>query len=173
MTILALDVATKTGVAVGGPRSNRPTAWSVDLGKAQSHDRRFSNVLVLTHELIERHKPHLIVIEAPIGGRDASALLIGYVACIRGCAANRGIPIETFTSSSVRKHFLGRALAKRDFPHLNARAATIAIKQAVMDRCRLLGWDVPDADAADAAALWDCARATHGAQTIPTGGLFT
>lgn len=171
MTVVAMDVATTTGLAVGVP-GRPPKAWSVDLGKALSHDRRFSNVLVLTHGLIERHKPRLIAIEAPIGGRDASALLIGYVACIRGCAANRGVPVETYPSSSIRKHFLGRALAKRDFPSLSSAAATKAIKQAVMDRCRLLGWDAPDADAADAAALFDFACACLGAQTTPTGGLF-
>lgn len=171
MTILALDVATKTGVAVGVP-GRPPKAWSVDLGEAQPHDRRFSNVLVLTHGLIETHKPRLIAIEGAVGGPKASAYLIGLVACIRGCAANRGVPVETYPINSIRKHFTGRALAVRDFPALKPAAAKKAIKQIVMDRCRLLGWDVPDADAADAAALWDFACATHGAQTVPTGGLF-
>jgi len=170
--IVALDIATVTGVAVGSP-GRPPKAWSVDLGKGRSEDARFSQVLVLTHGLIERHRPSLIAIEAAVGGPKASAYLIGLVACVRGCAANRGVPVQTFPINSIRKHFTGRALALRDFPHLKPLAAKRAIKQVVMDRCRMLGWDVPDADAADAAALWDFACATQGAQSIPAGGLFT
>lgn len=171
-TILALDVATRTGICVMRKGENRPVAWSVDLGAGRSEDARFSAALVLTHGLIEKHKPDLIAIEGAVGGPKASAYLIGLVACIRGCAANRGIPVQSYPINSIRKHFLGRALGVRDFPALKPAAAKKAIKQAVMDRCRLLGWDVPDADAADAAALGDFACACLGAQTIPAGGLF-
>ena len=169
--ILALDVATQVGVAVGVP-GGRPSCWSVDLGKGLPDEQRFSKALVLTHDLIGRHQPSLIAIEAAVGGPKASAYLIGLVACIRGCAANRSVPVRTFPINSIRKHFTGRALALRDFPALKPAAAKKAIKQVVMDRCRLLGWTVDDADAADAAALWDFACAVQGANTIPTGGLF-
>ncbi len=173
MTLLcALDIATRTGVCLMRP-GQKPRAWSVDLGAGKSEDERFSSVLLLTHTLIERHKPDLIAIEAAVGGPKASAYLIGLVACVRGCAHNRRTPVQTYPLNSIRRHFLGKALAVRDFPGLSHHAAKKAIKQAVMDRCRLLGWEVPDADAADAAALADFACATHGAQTIPTGGLFT
>jgi hypothetical protein len=169
--IVALDIATQTGVAVGSP-GRAPKSWSVDLGKGRSEDARFSKALVLTHELIERFRPDLIAVEAAVGGKFASAFLIGTVACVRGVCANRGVPVRPYTSGSVRKHFLGRALAKRDFPALKPGAATRAIKGEVIARCRLLGWDVPDADAADAAALWDFACATAGHQTAPAGELF-
>lgn len=171
MIIVALDIASVTGCAVGSP-GRAPKAWSVDLGKGRSEDARFSKALVLTHDLIERYRPDLIAVEAAIGGKFASAFLIGVVACVRGVAANRGVPVRSFTSASVRRHFLGRALAKRDFPTLKPAAATKAIKGEVIARCRLLGWDVPDADSADAAALWDFACATAGHQTAPSGGLF-
>ena len=171
MIVVALDIATQTGIAVGPP-GGKPKAWSVDLGKGRSEDARFSKALVLTHELIERHRPDLIAVEAAIGGKFASAFLIGVVACVRGVAANRGVPVRSYTSGSVRKHFLGRALAKRDFPALKPAAATKAIKGEVIARCRLLGWEVADDNAADACALWDFACATAGFQTAPSGGLF-
>lgn len=171
MIVVALDIATQTGVAVGSP-GGKPKAWSVDLGKGRGEDARFSKALVLTHELIERHRPDLIAVEAAIGGKFASAFLIGVVACVRGVAANRGVPVRSYTSGSVRKHFLGRALAKRDFPALKPAAATKAIKGEVIARCRLLGWEVADDNAADACALWDFACATAGFQTAPSGGLF-
>ena len=171
MIIVALDIATQTGIAVGSP-GGKPKAWSVDLGKGRGEDARFSKALVLTHELIERYRPDLIAVEAAIGGKFASAFLIGVVACVRGVAANRGVPVRSYTSGSVRKHFLGRALAKRDFPSLKPAAATKAIKGEVIARCRLLGWEVADDNAADACALWDFACATAGFQTAPSGGLF-
>ena len=171
LIVVALDIATQTGIAVGSP-GGKPKAWSVDLGKGRGEDARFSKALVLTHELIERYRPDLIAVEAAIGGKFASAFLIGVVACVRGVAANRGVPVRSYTSGSVRKHCLGRALAKRDFPSLKPAAATKAIKGEVIARCRLLGWEVADDNAADACALWDFACATAGFQTAPSGGLF-
>lgn len=173
MRIAALDVASVTGLAVGNC-GQRPKAWSVDLRQAgRSEDARFSEVLKLTHGIISRHKPDLIVVEAPIGGRDANALLIGLVSCVRGCAFNFGVPCQSVMPSTVRKHFLGKAKTSRDFPGLSQAKAKLAIKKEVLARCHLLGWDVPDLDAADAAATWDWAGAVYGrAQSVPVGGLF-
>lgn len=169
--IVALDLASVSGVAVGEP-GRQPRCWSVDLGKGRAEDARFSKALILTDSLIEKFRPDMIAVEAAVGGKFASSFLIGLVACVRGVCANRGVDVQQFTSASVRKHFLGRALAKRDYPHLKPTAATKAIKGEVMARCRLLGWDVSDDNAADAAATWDFACASIGAQTLPTGGLF-
>jgi Holliday junction resolvasome RuvABC endonuclease subunit len=173
MKIVALDVATQTGVCVGNSGA-APTAWSVNLGKGLSEDQRFSNILKLTHGLIEEHDPDLIAVEAFIGGKNASAYLIGLVACVRGCAANRGVKVVLMFPATVRKHFLGKALTSRDFPGLKQAKAKLAIKERVATQCRAIGWTVPDLDAADAAATWDYACATHarGYQAAPTGGLF-
>lgn len=171
MRIVALDVATQCGIAVGSPGS-KPKAWSEDLGKGQSEDARFSKALILTHKLIAEHKPDLIAVEAAVGGPKASAYLIGLLACIRGCAFNRSVRIQPYPINSIRRHFLGKALAVRDFPGMSHAAAKKQIKAAVMARCRLLGWEFTDDNAADGLALWDFACATEGAQTIPSGGLF-
>lgn len=172
MKICALDIATNTGISTGVSGA-KPQTWSVNLGKPPD-DRRFSNVLRLTHGLIEKHEPDLIVVEAFVGGPKASAYLIGLVACVRGCATNRGVKVEMVYPATVRKHFLGISKTTRHFPNLKPAKAKLAIKQEVMDRCRLLGWDVPDLDAADAAATWDWACATKAKrfQAAPTGGLF-
>lgn len=172
MKILALDVATNTGICVGTPGAD-PRCWSVNLGKAPD-ERRFSNILKLTQGLIETHSPDLIVIEAFIGGKNASAYLIGLVACVRGCAANRAIKTEMVFPATVRKHFLGKAMTSRDFPGLSTAKAKLAIKGAVAERCRLLGWNVETGDEADACATWDWACATYAPryQAKPLGGLF-
>lgn len=172
MKIIGMDVATQCGLAVGSSGRD-PQCWSVDLGKGMSEDFRLSEMLKLTHGLIATHEPDLIVIEAFIGGKNASAYLIGLVACARGCAANRGIKTVMVFPATVRKHFLGKALTTKDFPGLKQAEAKIAIKERVAAQCRALGWEVPDLDAADAAATWDWAMATHApGYQAKTGGLF-
>lgn len=172
MKILALDIATNTGVAVG-ENGSAPVCWSESLGQAPD-ERRFSNVLRLLDRLIDEHKPDLIAIEAAIGGKHASQYLIGLVACVRGCAYLNNIQSEVYYLASIRKHFLGKALSVRDFPAMTRGNAKRAIKKAVMDRCALLGWKVSDDDAADAAALWDYAmsRSITKYHAAPSGELF-
>lgn len=171
MIVLALDVATNMGIAVG-KSGGAPRAWSADLGKAPD-ERRFSRLLQVTAQLIADHKPDLVAIEAPIGGGMKSDYLVGLAACARGVCFNRGVRAEVCAISSVRKHFLGKHLTTKHFPGKTQAAAKMAIKTQVIARCGLLGWSVEDHDAADAAAIWDYACATYaGALSAPLGGLF-
>lgn len=172
MRILALDVATNVGICVGESGAD-PRAWSVYLGDPPD-ERRFSNALSMAHGLIENHNPDLIVVEAAIGGPKTSHYLVGLVACVRGCAYNRGVQVKSAALGTVRKHFLGKAIATRDFPHLKQAAAKKAIKAEVMKRCALLGWPVDTDDEADAVAIWDwaCAEFVRGHHAKPAGGLF-
>ena len=173
MKVLALDVATNCGVAVGSSGGD-PKAWSVDLGKGRSEGSRLSQVLRLTDGLIKTHSPDFVAVEAPIGGKNANAYLIKLVGCVEGCCANRGVQCEIMHSGTIRKHFLGKAYTSRDFPHLKPAAAKKAIKSLVMDQCKRLKWMVEDDDSADACALWDyaCATRARGYQSAPIGGLF-
>ena len=177
MIILALDLASITGVAVGSP-GGAPTAWSVDLGKARLEDFRFSQALVLTHKLIERHKPDLIAIEAPVGGPKTSHFLVGLVACVRGCACNRKVRIEAYNIAAIRKHFCGGHVTSAAYGHLEPKrrkaAARAAGKNLVMQKCRMLGWDAEDDNAADACALWDlaCSLESRAHQISTIGGIF-
>lgn len=172
MKIVALDIANNTGIAVGVSGGD-PTCWSVHLGEDRSEAERFSNVLRLTHGLIETHDPDLIVVEAFIGGSNASAYLIGLVACVRGCAFNRGVKVEMVFPATVRKHFLGVAKTSANFPHLKKAEAKLEIKREVKAQCEAYGWKIPDLDAADAAATWNWA-CTQFANQPPKmiGGLF-
>lgn len=172
MKIVALDIASVTGVAVGCPNSS-PQCWSVDLGKKLSEEQRFSKALVMTHSVIAEHKPDLIAIEAAVGGPKTSHFLVGLLACVRGCAANRGVPAEVYAIGAIRKHFTGRVWTVKDFPHLKHAAAKAAIKQQVIDRCHLLGWSPQDDNAADALALLDYALAKNtNHQARIAGGLL-
>lgn len=173
MKILALDLATVTGVAIGNA-GGIPTAWSVDLGEGRSQNARFANAIRLTQRLCEEHKPDLVAIEAPIGGMTTSHYLVGLWACVVGSATSSGCRSEKFDIASVRKHFLGKHLTVKHFPGMTKAAAKKEIKLAVVNRCGALGWVVRGHDAADAAATWDFACSTHhpSHHTTTIGGLF-
>ncbi|WP_120636044.1 hypothetical protein [Ruegeria sp. EL01] len=186
MQIVALDLATNTGIAVGRAGEN-PKCWSISLGdtpyvrggmsqadKFKLESKRLNNALIMTQGLIQSHEPDLLVVEAAIGGKNASSFLIKLFGCVQGCAGNRRVNMIPVYPATVRRHFMGKAKTSRDFPHLKPAKAKLAIKEEIEARCRLLGWDVPDLDAADAAATWDwaCATQVRGFQAKPTGGLF-
>lgn len=173
MRVLAFDVATKTGVAFG-VSGGIPKAWTVDLAKGGAEHLRLARAIEMTAATVERFKPDVVAVEAPVGGRDANALLIGLAACVKGEAARRGCRIVEYYPASARKHFVGQAKTARDFPGKTRAAAKTAIKSEVLQRCRVLGWDVEGLDAADACALWDyaCSLESRAHQVTSLGGLF-
>lgn len=160
MKVLAFDTATKTGCAFG-VAGDRPRAWTVDLGKTD-WPVRFSKTLRMVQHYVETLAPDLIAVEQFVGGPKANSNLVGLVACVQGEATRLGVRVVSYYPASVRKHFLGGIRAGGE------------IKGQVFAKCRLLGWDVKDTDAADAAALWDytCALESRAHQLTSVGGLF-
>lgn len=172
MKILALDLATITGAAVGCA-GDTPHTWTVNLGVSLPHPRRYARALRMTRVCIEKHKPDLVVVEAAVGGPKASQYLVGLLACVQGQCADLGVPCETHHLASVRKHFLGANPSLKQFKGNRAQQQK-QVKALVLNRCRSLGWPVEDDNCADAAALWDYAQAVrnpvHAVQTV--GGIF-
>lgn len=168
MIVLAFDLATKCGVALG-PSSGNPTAWTETLGEqGEPHSYRFSQVMELTNHLIRKHKPNLIAIEQPIasgpkGGQARGFLAMGLRGCVLGTARLRGVRVCEFPVQTLRKHFIG-----------HGNMPTDKAKRMTIDRCRSMGWVVEDDNAADACAVWDLACATYakGYAAKPLGGLF-
>lgn len=160
LKVLAFDTATVTGCAFG-VAGGKPRAWSVDLGKA-AWPVRFAKTLRMTEAYVERFKPDLVVVEAFVGGPKANTDLAGLVACVLGQASRMGCNTASYYPATIRKHLLG-TISKSKVP----------IKSRVYAQCRLLGWDVPDLDAADAVAAWAYACAVHSkVHTNDIGGLF-
>ena len=172
MKILAVDLAASTGAAFGQPLS-QPTTWMVDFSKWRD-EARLAQVLRWVQHMHSSLAPDLIAVEAPIGGKDANAMLIGMVACLRAQASALGIRSVFYHASTVRHHFIGKALTSRHFPDLKQSEAKLAIKNVVRQRCIALGWQVKSLDEADAAGLWDyaCARESLQHQMQTVGGLF-
>ena len=172
MLVMAFDIATSTGVALGRPGS-APRTTTVNLGGGKSEAMKFAKAIAMTRELVGKYRPDLVVYEAPVAGPKTSHFLVGAAACVLGQVCDLGVRCEQVHMAAVRKHFVGRNLRIADFPGKSPTAAKKAMKQVVIDRCYLLGWQVRTDDEADAVACWDYACATYArAQVAPAGGLF-
>lgn len=170
MRVLAFDTASVTGCAFG-VAGGIPKTWSVGVTRFNHKNVgidpwpvRFSKTLRMTAHYIDKFKPDLITVEAFVGGPKANTDLAGLVCCVLGEAERHGIQTVTYYPSTVRKYFLGEDNKKSKIP----------IKSRVYARCRMLGWDIDDLDAADAAALWDytCSMHSKDHQMTTVGGLF-
>lgn len=154
-SILALDLATKTGWAVGSPGA-APRCGSIRLAPADaSNGAVYVGLARWLGDFLAVERPRSIMIEAPLNARtqvavgttEATALrLFGLVAIAEMVAHARGVwDVRTASVQDVRQHFVGARRFK----------AKDEGKRVVAEQCRVLGWQVPDLDAADAAALWD------------------
>lgn len=167
MRILALDLATATGVAFGHSEAV-PQTLTERLGEpGDSHPSRFSNALNMANILIKKFRPQYVVLEKPIaagpvGGEARAQLALGLRACVMGVCKMRNVPVREYPISTVRKHFIGHG-------GLGGEVA----KQAVLNRCRTLGWDVRNDNEGDACAVWDYARYQLARKTsLPPTDLF-
>lgn len=169
MTIVAgLDLATKTGIAVG-PLGGRPELWTLDLkskGEAKFHATRLMQIQGLAHRLITEHGVAHIAIEKPFvaahNNWETTLLTIGLTANVLSWAERKGIPVDIYPPQTVAKHFIGSGRMKR-----------AEKKAAILAECRARGWEPGDDNQADAAAVWDlaCTRLS-GAHTAGAGPLF-
>lgn len=159
MRVLALDTATETGVCIGDAGS-APRAWSVRL--SGEWPQRYAQMLNLVHSLIDAEAPDVVAVESYIRGPQANHNLIGLAACAMGEARRRGAEAVEYAPATIRKHFIGVGKTGGK------------IKTLVYQRCKQLGWQVPNTDAADAAALWDltCSLRSRSHQMTTVGGLL-
>lgn len=159
--ILALDLATTTGVAFGPPCAP-PRTWHFRV-EGQTHNKAASFIRAI-NGMMKSQKPEIVVIEAPFVGRlpDVTRVLMGMRYVTYGIAAMHGVEAEERDIAAIRKHFLGHSGGKR----ADAKAAVLA-------RCRALGWPVTTEDEADAAALWSMVASEvspdHGKWTMEIG----
>ncbi len=168
MRVLALDIATASGWATDGCAVCPPRfgTWRVPGGTANLGHAifRFNQWL---YEIAATYQPDIIAYEAPFmssgGGKtnpQTMFLLIGLCAVAESVAYAHKVRAIQAHVQTVRKHFVGHG--RPDNP-----------KKVVAARCRQLGWDVRDDNAADACAIWTWAKATHDRTfRLETGALF-
>ena len=148
-TILALDLASQTGWAIGKP-GDTPTHGTIRFASpGASHEAIFCKAMDWMMGMTRGID--LVVWEAPMPtsfnrGRtsaDATTILYGLPAVIGAIAYKHGIyDIRKAGARDVRRHFLG----------CNPQRKTA--KTMVKSQCRKMGWHVSDDNEADALALW-------------------
>lgn len=144
MIVLALDLAARTGWAVGPP-AHLPAFGSFRL----DHPRDGGKFMILARrvsEMIADHGVTDLVLEAPhVGGGTATALpLFGYRAAALMAAEAKKLPAPRMVAPATwRKAILGHGRLKR-----------AAAKAATIERMRDLGHHPKNEDEADALALW-------------------
>lgn len=150
-TILALDLASVTGWAVGEP-GGVPSHGSIRFASLGScHEAVFAAALKWVSDICASRSPTMVIWEAPLptsfkrGNTNigTTTLLYGLPAVVGAVAYLRGIyDIRKADTKDVRNHFIG-SNPKR------AKAKPMVIRQ-----CRAQGWDVADDNEADALATW-------------------
>lgn len=152
MKVMALDLASHTGFAIGAPGDVRPVSGSMRFAApGASYEAMFAGALAWTSTTIEAHKPDLIVWEEPLPtfmrtGRTTAkvtTILYGLPAVVGAVAFLKGVyDIRKAPPRDVRMHFIG-GNPKREIG-----------KRLTIQKCQTLGWGVTDDNEADALALW-------------------
>ena len=167
--VLFLDLATTSGWAADGPTGDRPvggvlhfTADPLTKRTVESHAYdRLCDLVALT-------SPHVMAFEraVPIGGPKGSTIrtnhetvvrLISLIGVFNAVAGRFQMEVRRASAMTVRKHFCGDGRAD---------------KNAVMSRCRQLGWSPQSKDVGDAMAGWCWTKDTLRAGQVTPGPLF-
>lgn len=152
MKVLALDLATVSGWAVGVPGDKDPLFGSIRFAKpGGSHEAIAAGAIGWAQDMIEKHEPTTIIYEAPIpasfvAGRtniDGTSILFGLPFLIGGIAHRKRIfDVRKASVRDVRVFFIGENLKR------------VAAKRATIDKCLRLGWNAQNDNEADALAIW-------------------
>jgi hypothetical protein len=156
MLVLAFDIATTTGWAIGPVGPDAPQCGSVQFGKSGA-----SQAAICGHALewaIDTIKaptlPDVVAIEALLpphvtkGKSNVDHDLLAHLhGVIMGVCFMRGVyNVRRHPVQSIRAHFIDLKACRRGQQ-----------KQMVQDKCRQLGWLAEGDDAADACAVWSYA----------------
>lgn len=173
-TILALDLATVFGWAVGTRGGGISSSGSVRLPSGHIEDKVAAFMRWLSD--FYRVTPcHHLICEAALPAShfkgktriETTQLLMTLPSVAGGYFRLMRVPMDRIRRAEpndVRRHFIGQTRAED-------RNAT---KRAVISRCRQLGFDPADDNEADAIALFDYQRALLNARySAASGPLFT
>lgn len=164
MLILALDLATTTGYAIG-QAGERPRSAAVRLKKPDDLTAvAWGNIGFLLRDLFVLDRPALMAVEAPLPagaskGQDAAHLAWGAVGVVSFMAALYGIRLEFVNAQKVSSHFIGRGRFSA------ADGGRKAKKEATLRQAKALGLidqDCRSEDIADAVALHSYASTMWG-----------
>ncbi|MDB5596228.1 MAG: hypothetical protein JWM36_3189 [Hyphomicrobiales bacterium] len=152
--IVALDIATTTGVAYGrvgeAPRF-MSQSFRADTSDISGHVDASAKAQVWAIDFLNTVQPDFLVIEAPLeftphgGNANTTIRLTSLVSIVGAVAKNLGYAVRFGKVSTVRSAFLGRG---------NGNLPGDFAKREVMRFCLGAGWKPSTLDQADAGALW-------------------
>lgn len=177
--IIAIDPGTCTGFAFCEP--GQTPVWEHKLlgGKNTSPGQIGASFGIFLQSRIETYKPEWIVYEQPYVPQGQTQVplnfqtlfvLLGLAFEIDTIAHRYGVECRSITSLTFTNYFTGQA----KFPGKNYAERRQNKKAAVMQVCKLHGWDA-SSDEADALALLAYAESIlypQGAMQRPAGPLF-
>jgi len=154
--ILALDVATRMGVAYGEPGTT-PALSVVNFGREFDDQADvFARALRWITNRIFTDAADLVVLEQPVGVHDSS-LLLGLRGVMLGALRANNVRAVEVAVATWRVYCLGTAKLKGK----DAKARAV-------DLCARLGWgDNLNHNAAEAAGMWLWAWAQEAPQRVP------
>lgn len=157
MNVLALDLATHLGWAIGSPGMNRPRWGSFKLPSTGDNIGRFTLAFsVWLTGFIAEEPVDRIVMEAtvlPDKTQRATLLkLYGLAIKVEEIGEGIGIGVSEVRIQSWRKHFLGRASAP---PHFKGTDRRKWVKDQAIKSCARRGWLTDDDNEADALGILD------------------
>jgi hypothetical protein len=155
--ILALDLATVTGWAIGEP-GQQPKSGVLRFGRGNTtHGQIAAEAIAWMIEFLSEMKPDQIVFEQPLPPNftighttlNTAMIAMGLPFVLQGIAYKLGMfNVTPVTVSEVRNFFIGG----------NFKSAEA--KKLTFERCKRMGFAPQDDNASDALALWcyQCAR---------------
>lgn len=162
--MLALDLATRTGWAVGEP-CGLPVYGSFNLVGACPGAKFLLLARTATRLIMEHGVTDVVLEAAHTGGKGRPEVLfalLGYRAIAMMAAEAKGIPCTAEQPSTIRRAFIG-----------HGRLGRKSAKAAVTEKCQWLGLAPRNDDEADAIALLfyrlTCASSAHFAMMLRRG----
>jgi len=164
--LLAADIATISGFCCGYP-GETPVFETVNFGSVDSGDTHFeigARALRWIANRLRDERPDQIWIEEPISfaglagktNKNSLVRLNGLFLLIGSAARLKGVPVHLVKVNEARKNFIGKG-----------RLKGVEAKRRCRSMCKQLGWDVKNADEADAAAIWWVACAANAPELVP------
>lgn len=155
--VLALDISTSLGIAEGWADSYSPRLTVEQFSETDddsNYERAMARALVWAGRRLAASsplpRPTVVVIEGSqtngFGGKttfNTTRMLLGLLGVITAAVRAKEIRIVSPAVSTIRAVFIG-----------HGRLAGPVAKKQVQAMCRLLDWEAPDHNAADAAAAW-------------------
>ena len=151
--IVGLDIASRTGIAEGVV-GEAPMLYSQQFIQEDDDSPTigFGRAVAFMATRLTKISPVAVVVEGVVpehklGGQtnfNASLIKPALYGALTGVARAKGIPVIAANIARVRTFLLGR---QHGFKGDEA-------KRAILRKCQELGWDPPNMDASDAAAVW-------------------